>query len=94
MVNEGISSNHGDTYLGAEFDFGTGFAADNGTDMRLENADNTVLATMSSCVEHGLLLPPHIQYSKEQLFVAPLQTHETVRGISGDQVKNRTDAFR
>ena len=79
VVYERIAFNDACTYLGAKLCPCLGLSTDNGSDMRLEDAEYPVRACMGLCPEHLLLLTVHLEDGcqrallvREQAFIVHL----------------------
>lgn len=80
VVYEGIAANNAHPYLGAELHFRLCLAPYHRADMRLEDADDAVVAGVDTDLEHPFLLVVHPHDCKEQRAVASFQ------GVKGRHV--------
>ena len=69
MINPGYTINETDADLGAKLSLTAGLATDYRTNMRLMNADNAIIATMTPITVHQRLLSIHLSNYPELLLL-------------------------
>ena len=91
MVHIGISVYNTSPNLRAEFDFCLGLAPDNGTEMWLIDADDSVYTAANTIFKHHLLLFKHSKSSLKTFTVMTVEAFQQVTHLVAKEFHENLD---